>query len=63
MFEILFKIWFMIAVLPFLVFLEGNKMLKQTLKEKKIYSHWDIWHSYIVVLIILAVILLLMGYR
>jgi len=63
MFAIVFKIWWMIAVLPFLIFIEGSKMFANFLKKRNIYSHWDIYHSFIVVLIILAVILWINGYR
>lgn len=63
MFEILFKIWYMIAILPFLVFLEGNKMFSDFLKKRNIYSGWGIWHSFIVVLVTFLIILLANGYR
>ncbi|OGI65836.1 hypothetical protein A3A95_01240 [Candidatus Nomurabacteria bacterium RIFCSPLOWO2_01_FULL_39_18] len=63
MFEFLFKIWYMIAVLPFLLFHEGNKRLTDFLKKRNIYSGWDVWHSLLVVLIILFVILWFNGYR
>ena len=52
----------MIAIFPLYVFLEGNKMLSKFLKEKKIYSHWDAWHSLLLVLVLLLVILLMTGY-
>jgi len=63
MFMILFKIWYMIAILPFIIFLEGNDMLADFLKKKKIYSHWDYWHSLLIISIILAVVLWTKGYR
>ncbi|MCX6752721.1 MAG: hypothetical protein NTZ87_04470 [Candidatus Nomurabacteria bacterium] len=63
MFDIIFRIWYMIAVLPYLIFLEGNKMLQNYLKKKNIYAHWDIWHSFLIVLIILLIILWANGYR
>lgn len=63
MFDIIFKIWWMIGILPFLIFLEGNKMFSNFLKKKNIYSHWDIWHSFLVILIIIFIILLMKGYR
>ena len=59
----LFLIWYMIAILPFLIFLESTKMLANFLKRKNIYSGWDFWHSWIVVLIILLIILYATGYR
>ena len=55
---LLFFIWYMIAVLPFLILLEGNKMIDNFLKKKNIYHHWDMWHSVLVILIILFIILL-----
>ncbi|MFA5791912.1 MAG: hypothetical protein WC884_02655 [Candidatus Paceibacterota bacterium] len=63
MFEILFKIWYTIAILPFLIFIEGSKMFSNFLKKKKIYIHWDILHSSLVVLIIVLIILWINGYR
>lgn len=60
--QILFKIWYMIAILPFLVFLEGSERLADFLKKKNIYVHWDVWHSTVIVLFILLIILLLNGY-
>ncbi len=63
MFEFFFKIWYMIVVLPFLIFLEGNQMFSDFLKKKNIYSHWDVYHAFLFVLIILAVILWVKGYR
>ena len=33
------------------------------LKKKKIYAHWDVYHSFIVVLAILAVLLWIKGYH
>lgn len=63
MFAIIFKIWYMIVVLPFLIFLEGNQMFADFLKKKNIYSHWDVYHAFLFILIILAVILWVKGYR
>jgi uncharacterized membrane protein YoaK (UPF0700 family) len=62
MFQVLFKIWFTIAVLPFLIFLEGDKMLAAFLKSRNIYSHWDIWHSSLVVLIFALIVLWAIGF-
>lgn len=61
MFEIIFKIWYMIAILPFIIFLEGSEMFAEFLKKKKIYLDWDIWHSVVVLLIILLIVLLIIG--
>ena len=63
MFQVIFKIWWMVAVLPFIIFLEGNKMFSNFLKKKNIYSHWDIWHSFILALIVLVIALWSQGYR
>jgi hypothetical protein len=63
MFAIIFKIWWMIAVLPFLIFIEISKKFAKFLKEKDIYHHWDILHSILVVLLILVIILWLNGFR
>lgn len=57
MLELLFKIWFMIAVLPYLIFLEANDMLIAYLKKKHIY--WDIWYSILVFFIIVCTIILI----
>ena len=53
----------MIAILPFIMFLEGTEMLANYLKKKEIYAHWDVFHSLIVFLIILAFFLWLNGAR
>jgi len=63
MFDVIFKIWWMIAILPFLAFLEATKMFSDFLKKRNIYSHWDAWHSALLVLVILFIILWLNGYR
>ncbi len=59
---LLLLVWYMIAVLPFLIFLEGNKMLADFLKKKNIYQGWDVWHSTLVLLIILFIIFYINGY-
>ncbi|KKR62078.1 hypothetical protein A2643_01600 [Candidatus Nomurabacteria bacterium RIFCSPHIGHO2_01_FULL_39_220] len=63
MFALIYKIWWMIAVLPFLIFLEINDKVADFLKRKNIYSRWDWYHGLLVVLIILLVILWLKGYH
>ncbi len=63
MMEIVFKIWYLVAILPFIIFLEGSSKFAVFLKKKGIYAYWDVFHSYIVILIILGVILWLQGYR
>jgi hypothetical protein len=63
MFAFIFKIWWMIAVLPFLVLIDGSKKFSNYLKRKNIYKHWDLFHTFIIILIILAIILYLDGFR
>ena len=63
MFEIIYKIWWMIAVLPYLLFLEGDQMLAKFLKEKNIYQDWDVWHTFLLILIILLIIFWMAGFR
>ena len=59
--EIIVKIWFIMAVLPFILFIEGNKKFSAYLKRKNIYRDWDMWHSTTVFLILLVIILWLSG--
>ncbi len=58
----LFKIWYIIAVLPLFIFNEGNDMLASFLKKKGIYAHWDSWHAALVILVVLYIVLRLKGY-
>jgi hypothetical protein len=62
MFEFIFKIWFMIAVLPFIALSEGSKAFAGFLKKRNMYMHWDIWHSYLLAAVILLIVLLITGY-
>ena len=61
--EVIFKIWWMIAILPFLIFIEGSKLFGKFLKEKDIYYHWDILHSILVTAIIVLIFMMLNGYK
>ena len=54
-------IWYMIAVLPLFMFHEGSDMLASFLKKNKIYSHWDSWHSAILVLAIAYIFVSIYG--
>ena len=63
MFTILARIWYMIAILPLFVLMEGSERFSDFLKKKNIYSHWDIWHSFLVVLIIFLIVLLASGFK
>ena len=60
--EIIFKIWYFIAILPFFILIEASAKLGEFLKKKEIYMSWDIFHAFVVLLIILFIILLLNGY-
>lgn len=53
----------MIAILPFLIFLEGNKLFAKFLKDKNIYLHWDVYHAFIIILVILFIVLWVKGFR
>ena len=63
MVEVIFKIWWMIAILPFLIFIEGSKLIGKFLKEKDIYHHWDILHAILATAIIVLIFMLLNGYK
>ena len=54
---ILYLIWYMIAILPTFIFLEMTKIIANFLKRKNIYLHWDFWHSFVLILVILAIII------
>ncbi|MEK7219086.1 MAG: hypothetical protein AAB687_00225 [Patescibacteria group bacterium] len=62
MLDLLFKVWFFIAILPFTIFLEGNKMFAKFLKRKDIYAYWDVWHAFLLLLSIILLVLWLKGY-
>jgi len=53
----------MAVITPFLIFLEGSEMFTKFLKKRNIYSHWDIYHSFLVVAVLLLVVLWVIGYR
>ena len=61
MFEAFFKVWYFIAILPFLIAKEGYEKLKIFLDKKNIKIDW-IYVS-LGILIILLLILLVLGYR
>jgi hypothetical protein len=60
MFEVIFKIWWMIALMPLFIFQEGNKWMVKFLRQRGIY--WDVWYSLLVCLIIILLVLLIGGY-
>lgn len=61
MYMILWFVWYMIAILPMFIMMEGTEMLSKFLKKRGIYQHWDMWHSILVLLIIILIILY--GYK
>lgn len=63
MFEIIFKIWYMIAVLPFLIFLKGYDMFKEFMSKHGYPLSWiHIVYLLLAILIILLIVLLGNGY-
>lgn len=62
MLEVILKIWYFIVILPFFILIEASAKLGEFLKKKNIYTYWDIFHSFVVLLIILFFILLANGY-
>jgi len=60
MFEFLFKVWYMIAVLPFLILLEGHKKLKTVLANHGYNIDWT--HTTLLVLILVLIVLLFVKY-
>jgi len=60
MFEIIFKIWFLIAILPYTLAREGYAKLKPWLAKKGIMIDW--MDTTLFSLIILLLILLMLGY-
>ncbi|OGI75890.1 hypothetical protein A3C67_03420 [Candidatus Nomurabacteria bacterium RIFCSPHIGHO2_02_FULL_42_19] len=59
--HILFLIWYMIAILPFLIFIEGFQMFKDFMKKRNIEVTW--LHYIVIILSILVIILWLGGDR
>lgn len=63
MFEILFKIWFLIAILPVLIVQEGIKIYKEYMKKHDNPTDWmHLVYVLLIVLIVIFVVLLLFGY-
>jgi len=54
-------VWFMVAVLPVLIFLEAKAMFIKTMNEKNWW--WKLPYFSLLSLVILLVVLLLIGYR
>ena len=63
MFEAFLKIWFMIFLLPLMIFMEGSSKFAGYLKKKNIYQHWDLFHSILLLLVVVLVVLMVLGYR
>ena len=63
MFEAFFKIWFLIAILPILIFQEGLAWFKKYLAKNN--REWD-WlylvYALLIALIIILLVLLINGY-
>jgi len=60
--DIIFKIWWMMGLLPSLIFVDASKKFSNFLKNRNMYSHWDIWHSFIVLALVILAILWITGY-
>lgn len=61
--KLLEQIWYMTIFLPYLIVLEASEKWGAFLKKRGIYEHWDIWHTLILVLVVIAVILYRAGFR
>jgi uncharacterized membrane protein YidH (DUF202 family) len=63
MFELFFKIWWMIAILPVLILLKGYDMFKKFMKKRGYPMDW-VYVAYflLAVLVILLILLLANGY-
>jgi hypothetical protein len=61
--QIIFVIWYFVAILPFLIIIEGNKMFADFLKKQGIYAHWDMVHFTLLLLVVILFVLLFKGYR
>ncbi len=61
MFQLIFKIWWMIALMPLFIFQEGNQLLVRFFKKRNIY--WDFWYSLLLVFVIMLIVLLVTGHR
>ena len=58
--EIFMKVWYFIAILPYLILSEGHVMLVKFLKKRGI--EWDMWYSLLLVLLVFLVVLFFMGF-
>ena len=61
MFGVLTQIWFLIAILPTLIFLEGYARFKKFMSKGKRWYYLP--YVLLAILIILLIVLLILGYR
>jgi len=57
---IFFVIWYMIAILPILIFQEADKLLTEFMKKRGL--NWDLWHTLFLLLVVVYIILYVTGY-
>ena len=58
---LLTQIWFLIAILPMLIFLEGYARFKKFMSKGKRWHYFP--YVLLAILVILLILLLLLGYR
>ena len=63
MFEIVFKIWFLIAVLPLTIAQEGWAMLKKFMDKHNYHPDWAYTLLAFLIIFLFVAILLQYGYR
>lgn len=61
--DIIFKILYIMFVLPFIIFVEGSKKFAAYLRKKNFYQNWDIYHAFVVLGLVLIVVLWFLGFR
>jgi hypothetical protein len=54
-------IWYLVAVLPTFMLLDGSEKFGKFLKRNNIYDYWDVWHSIVVLLIVFLAVLYYKG--
>jgi hypothetical protein len=57
MFDLIFKAWFLIAIMPLFILMEVSEWFGKLLKKKKIYDHWDMWHAFLFLLILAYIVI------
>ena len=64
MFEVFFRIWFLVAILPVLIATRGYEIFKEYLKKRNLPMDWIYFvYAALIVLVIILIVLLGMGYR